>query len=372
MKKTILFILCFFMIASLAVFAGGNQESAEPAPEVSEEPVGEVSMAPTKPVRLGVFVPGRLGDSPPYDGMAEAAEKLALREDMLELMNIFEAGFDQSKWPEMLLAFAASGKYDVIYTSNESMSPLIVEIMDIVPNVKFIVNDSYVRGNDRLFTTFFNKWQQSYFYGYMMALISLSDMENINTDKKIGLVFGQHYVMMDDLIIPGIEAGARAVDPEFELITAMLGNWYDAAKAEQLALSMVQQGVDVFGTIAGSGNAGVLSAAVNKGVYVVWYDNLGFDKAPGTVVASIEADNGGGTENNLKRLIEGTLPWGEPEVLGMEHGYIYVPLRAGAYVRSVPEDVRAAFEQQYNKVVDGEIKLPVPQAVLDKIDAASK
>lgn len=324
------------------------------------------------PIKIGVFVPGRLGDSPPYDSMTDAVEKFALRNDTVELVRIFEAGFDQSQWPEMLLTFAASGNYDVIYTSNESMGPLCAEVIAQVPDVKFIVNDAYVLGNDRMFTTFFNNTQQAYLFGYMMALISISEMDNITIDKKVGLVYGQHYVMMDDMIIPGMEAGAQAVDPDFELVTAMLGNWYDAAKAEQLANSMADQGVDVFGTIAGSGNAGVLSSAVNNGLYVLWYDSDGYDKAPGTVVGSFIKDNGAATTKNLENLVDGTLAWGEAEVLGAEQGYIYVSLRDASYINSLPEDVRNQFEVVYNQIVSGELEIIVPQEVLDKINDAAQ
>ncbi|UCF10178.1 MAG: BMP family ABC transporter substrate-binding protein [Candidatus Bipolaricaulota bacterium] len=323
------------------------------------------------PIRLGVFIPGRLGDSPPYDDLAEGAEQFALRNDGLDLVRIFEAGFDQSQWPEMLLQFAASGEYDVIYTSNEAMGPLCVGVMEQVPDIKFIVNDAYVLDYDRLYTTFFNNTQQAFLFGYMMALISTSDMENVNPDKKVGLVFGQHYVMMDEMIIPGMEQGAQYADPEFELVTTMLGNWYDAAKAEQLANTMADQGVDVFGSICGSGNAGVLSSAVNNGLYVLWYDDDGFDKAPGTVVASFIKDNKAATIRNLERLVEGTLPWGEAEVLGAEQGYIYVPLRDAGYVSSVPEAVRNQFKVVYDQVVSGELEIAVPQEVLDTINAAS-
>jgi len=323
------------------------------------------------PIRLGVFVPGQLGDSPPYDGLADAAEKFALRNDGLELVRIFEAGFDQSQWPEMLLTMAASGAYDVIYTSNEALGPLCVEVINQVPDVKFIVNDSYVTGYDRLFTTFFNKWQQAYLFGYMMGLISISDMPNVNADRTVGLVYGQHYVMMDELIIPGMEAGAQAVDPAFYLLTTMLGNWYDAGKAAQLADSMADQGVDVFGTICGSGNAGVLSSAVNNGLYVLWFDDDGFDKAPGTVVGSFITDTEAATTRNLERLLAGTLPWGEPEVLGAEEGYIYVPVRDASYVNSLPEGIRNQFQERYDQIVSGEIQVAVPQAVLDTINAAA-
>ncbi|MBU1050884.1 BMP family ABC transporter substrate-binding protein [Candidatus Bipolaricaulota bacterium] len=353
MKRTmrimtaVFLMLCF--VATIAVFVVGENA----------------------PIRIGVFIPGRLGDSPPYDSMTDAVEKFALRNDSVELVRIFEAGFDQALWPEMLLTFAASGNYDVIYTSNEALGPLCVEVLNQVPDVKFIVNDAYVVGNDRLFTTFFNNTQEAYLFGYMMGLISISNMDNVTIDRTVGLVYGQHYVMMDDMIIPGMEAGAQAVDPAFHLVTAMLGNWYDAAKAEQLANSMADQGVDVFGTIAGSGNAGVLSSAVNKGLYVLWYDSDGYDKAPGTVVCSIIKDNGAATTKNLENLVDGTLAWGEPEILGAEEGYIYVSLRDARYINSLPEDVRTQFEEMYHKVVSGELEIIVPQDVLDRIDAAA-
>ena len=164
-------LLVIFLITAVFISAAGQTE----APSTEGQTI-----------RLGIFIPGRLGDSPPYDGLAGAAERLALREDRLEVVNVFEAGFDQSKWIEQLLSFASSGKYDVIYTSNEVMGGLAYQVAEQVPNVKFIVNDAYVKGHDRLYTIFLNKYQQSYFYGYMMALISLSEMEGANPDKKIG------------------------------------------------------------------------------------------------------------------------------------------------------------------------------------------
>jgi hypothetical protein len=60
-----------------------------------------------------------------------------------------------------------------------------------------------------------------------------------------------------------------------------------------------------------------------------------------------------------------------PEVLGASQGYISVPLRAPGYVTTVPEDLRKLFEAEFDKVVSGERNLPVPQAVLDKINTAS-
>jgi simple sugar transport system substrate-binding protein len=339
-------------------------------PLLSAEPVSSVPTA-ENPIRLGIFIPGALGDSPPFDALADAARRFALRDNRVKLVNVFEAGFDQSKWSEKFIAMAASGKYDVIYSSNESTGGMAIEAAKQVPNVKFIVNDCYVKGNDRIASTFMNKYQQSYLYGYMMALISSSQMKGANQQKKIGFVYGQHYITLDELIIPGMIAGAKAVDPAFEVKTVMLGNWYDAKKAESLANSLIDAGVDCIGCSAGSGNAGVIRAAANRGIYMCYYDTPAFDKAPSTIVGCVVSENGDVVMRNLDALAVGKIKWGTPEVLGAEQGFITVPLKAPSWVGLVSEDVRKKFQDEYDKVVSGEKPLPLPQATLDKINAAS-
>jgi basic membrane lipoprotein Med (substrate-binding protein (PBP1-ABC) superfamily) len=372
-------ILVIFVAAAVLLSALGCASSTPTptaTPSSSASPTPSPSPTPTTPpaptsVHLGVFIPGALGDSPPYDALADGAKKAALRDKRLTV-DVFEAGFDQSKWQEKLTSFAASGKYDVIYTSNEALGPLVVSVAKQVPNVKFMINDSYVTGNDRIFTAFFNKYQQGYLYGYMMALVSTSTLPGANADKKIGLIYGQHYTMMDDLIIPGMEAGAKAVDPAFELKTAMLGNWYDAKKAESLANSLIDEGVDCLGAIAGSGNAGVVAAAQSRGKYMIWFDVAGFDKAPGTVIGTVGSSNQDLVTLELDNLMNGTVPWGKPLMVGAEQGYVSVPLLAPGYVNYMPADAQKKFADIYNKIVSGALALPVPQAALDKIDQAAK
>ncbi|MEI6510204.1 MAG: BMP family ABC transporter substrate-binding protein [bacterium] len=375
-KPILVFLAAAILLTSFGCASSTPTSTPTPKPTATVSATPSPSPTPTTPpaptsVRLGVFIPGRLGDSPPYDALADGAKRAALRDKRLTV-EVFEAGFDQSKWLEQLTSFAASGKFDVIYTSNEALGPLVVKVTQTVPNVKFLVNDSYVTGNKNIFTAFLNKYQQGYLYGYMMALVSTSTLPGANPDKKIGLIYGQHYTMMDDLIIPGIEAGAKAVDPAFELKTAMLGNWFDAVKAESLANSLIDEGVDCLGAIAGSGNAGVVSAAVKRNAYMIWFDTIGFDKAPGTVIGSVGSSNEDLVTLELKNLLDGTVTWGGPLIVGAEQGYITVPLLAPGYVNFVPADAQKKFAEVYEKVVSGALALPVPQAILDKLDNAAK
>lgn len=364
-------IWVYFLIGILILSLGACAQPSTPSPSSSSSPSPTPSASPTPTeIKLGVFIPGRLGDSPDYDKLADTAQRMALRDPRLKV-EVFEAGFDQSKWEEQLTSFASSGRFDVIYTSNESMGPMAAKVAAKVPNVKFIVDDSWVIGNPRIYCSLMNKYQQSYLYGYMMALVSTSTMPGVNPDKKIGFIYGQHYTTMDDLIIPGIELGAKAVDPSFEVKTVMLGNWYDATKAESLTNSLIDEGVDVMGSVCGSGVAGVISACKNRGIYMIYYDTAGFDKGPGVIVGAVEANVDDMVANNLERLLAGTLPWGTSEVFGAEKGYISVPVNAPAYVNSVPEAQRQAFSAELAKVINGTKDLSIPQAVLDKINAAA-
>jgi len=369
-------ICTLFLVSALILGLGACAQPSTPStssssPSATESPSATPTESP-KPtsISLGVFITGRLGDSPDYDKLADTARKMALRDPRLKV-EVFEAGFDQSKWEEQLTSFASSGRFDVIYLSNESMGPMAVKVAAKVPNVKFIVNDSWVVGNPRIYCSFINKYQQSYLYGYMMALVSTSTMPAVNPDKKIGFIYAQHYMTMDDLIIPGIEKGAKAVDPEFEVKTVMLGNWYDSTKAESLTNSLIDEGVDVMGSVVGSAVPGVISACKNRGIYMVYYDTASFDKAPGVIVGAVESNIDDEVQHNLERLLDGTLPWGTSEVFGAEKGYVSVPTNAPAYVNNVPESARQAFEAELQKVISGTIDLSMPQEVLDKINAAA-
>ena len=371
-KKTLVLLISGILLLTAVGCAQPSTPTPTPSPTQTSSP--SPSPTPTTPptpsnVRLGVFIPGRLGDSPDYDKLADTALRTAMRDKRLTV-TVFEAGFDQSKWTEQLTSMAASGNYDVIYTSNESMGPMVAAVAKQVPNIKFIVNDSWVMGNNSIYCSFTNKYQQSYLYGYMMALVSTSTLPGVNPEKKIGFIYGQHYTTMDDLIIPGIEAGAKAVDPAFELKTVELGNWFDATKAESLTNALIDEGVDVMGSVCGSGLAGVINACKTKNAYMVTYDAANFDKAPGLIVGSVESQIGDMVTNDLDELLAGTIKWGTSEVFGADKGYVSSPIKAPAWM-IVPESTRLQYEAEYNKVISGSKALPVPQAVLDKINAAA-
>jgi len=146
--------------------------------------------------RIGVFIPGAREGSPIYDTMAKGAERLA-SEIPGASVRVIEAGFNQAEWEEKLTSFVASGKFDLVITSNPSMPELIHNISRSFPKQKFICLDGYLAGNPNLYTALYNQLEQGYVTGYLAGLVSVSGMKGTNPDKKIGMIIGQNYPAMD-------------------------------------------------------------------------------------------------------------------------------------------------------------------------------
>ncbi len=165
--------------------------------------------------------------------LAEGAE-MAAQEAGAEL-NIVEGGFNQGEWENKITAIASTASYDVIVTSNPAMPEICSRVSEVFPDQKFIVLDGYLEGNKNIYTFLYNSFEQAYLIGSFGALVTKSDMDGANKDLKAGLIAGQEYPMMNNVIKPGFVSGLKSVDPEISLDFRIVGNWYDASKGAELA-----------------------------------------------------------------------------------------------------------------------------------------
>jgi simple sugar transport system substrate-binding protein len=175
------------------------------------------------------------------------------------------------------------------------------------------------------------------------------------------MIVAQQYPAMDRAIRPGFERGLHDVDPAITVDFRVIGNWYDAAKAGELADSMFDAGVDVILTIAGAANQGVVKAARERGRYVLWFDSNGYAVAPGTVVGSSVVAHDEATYQAVKAFLEGRLALGKAITLGAAEGYVSFVQDDPLYVETVPPDVRARMKAQAEKVRRNELGLAMPE-----------
>lgn len=308
---------------------------------------------------VGVFVPGVVDGSPTYEMMVSGAER-AVSERAGTSVTVVEGGFDQSTWEESLMSMAASARYDLIVTSNPSMPEIAARVASTFSGQRFLVLDGYLVGNGQIHTVLFNQREQAFLAGYFAGLVTTGALPDANDQLAVGLLAGQEYPIMNDVMVPGYELGARTVHPGITVDFRVLGNWYDAGKAAEIVADMVSTGVDIVLAIAGGGNQGAIAAARELGAYVIWYDSSGYDNAPGIVAGSTLVRQDEATYEAVLAAIDGTLVFGEARILGIAEGAVAFDNDHPAYRRLVPAAIRSEMEAVLDRIRSGDVTLDMP------------
>ena len=338
MKRTLLAVVVLMLIL-MPLWAGGQQDSPQ-----------------TNEFSVGVFVPGVVEGSPTYELLVAGVQQ-AVDEIGNARAGVVEGGFNQAEWSGAITAMAASGEYDLIVSSNPEIPDIVETVLESFPDQRFLIMDAYLTGNPQVHTVMFNQREQAFLAGYFAGLVGQSDMIDAFTPLRAGLLAGQEYPIMNNVIAPNFELGLRAVDPDAEIDFRVLGNWYDAAAAAELANSMYATGSHVVLSIAGGGNQGVIASARERDRYVLWYDTNGLDEAPGIVIGSTFVALDSAVYERTLDAIEGTLAFGEAEVVGVAEGYVGFVEDDPLYRRHVSEEVREQQRAVLKRMESGELTL---------------
>lgn len=299
---------------------------------------------------IAVFVPGIMDDSPIYatlvKGIKQAVEEYNTGDEKVDLF-VMEAGTNQAEWGPKITGLAAEQKYDVIISSNPSLPDLVAPILKQFPKQKFILLDATKEGIQNIHTVCYNQAEQSYLTGYIAGLMSKT--------HKLALIAAQEYPVMNNTILPNYEKGAKAANAESTVDFRIVGNWYDATKGAELADAVYKNGVDVILPICGGASQGVISSAVNNGIYVAWFDDNGFAKAPGTVISSTYMEQAKMASQVTLQFLKGETPWGEAKSVGIIDGFVDFVQDDPNYIATVPAEYRAVMADLVSKIRKGEL-----------------
>lgn len=309
---------------------------------------------------IAVFVPGICDDSPVYamlvQGVKNAVDEFNNQNEnskdgnqkKVELF-VMEAGTNQAEWGTKLTALAAEQRFDVIISSNPSLPDLAVPILSQFPNQKFILLDATLEGNQNIHTVCYNQYEQAYLTGYIGSLMSKK--------HKMGLIAAQEYPVMNNLIYPYFEKGAKDAVAETSVDFRVVGNWYDATKGSEIADALYAKGVDVILPICGGAAQGVLKSAENNGIYVTWFDNNGFDKAPGTIISSTMMEQVLMSQKVASEFLEGKTPWGTAEMVGIKEGFVNFIEDDENYISTVPSEIRSKMHTLIEDIKNGKLEI---------------
>jgi simple sugar transport system substrate-binding protein len=312
-----------------------------------------------KKLSVLVFITGVTAGSPTYELMAQGASEFAQAHPNVNV-KIYEAGFNQAEWEQQLGEMVSGGEYDIVLGSNPSLPELCVNVGKMFPNQKFIITDAQYEGNPQIRTYLYNQYEQSLFLGYLAGLVTTSSMPHANAQKKIGFIAAQEYPLLTRQIVPGFLDGARLVDPAIELDRRVIGSWADANKASELAWAMIDWGVDVITSIAGGAARGMISAAQERGAYVVSYNTNEYSLASGIIVGCGIMEQKKLTMEILAGVLAGEIQYGISETVGIKEGYLGFITDDPGYQNSLPADIRQRFENFLDDLRAGRINYTVP------------
>ena len=304
---------------------------------------------------IAVFVPGIIDDSPTYAkltrGVQKAVDELNAGADEASKINLYilEAGTNQAEWSAKITSLCAEGKYDVIISSNPSLPDLAEPIIKQFPSQKFILLDATKEGNQNIHTVSYDQSQQGYLAGYIGGLMSKT--------HRLSLIAAQEYPVMNEIIYPSFVKGAKDACADAEVDFRVVGNWYDATKGAEIADAVIKNGTDVILPICGGASQGVIASAVNAKVYISWFDDSGFSRAPGTIIGSSTVNQERMAYQKTKEYIEGNTPWGKAFMVGMQDGFIDFIQDDELYIQAVPEDIRAKMAELVEDITSGKLKI---------------
>ena len=307
-----------------------------------------------------VFIPGVTAGSPVYEMLVEGTRKAvedyaAAKPGNAPLLTVIEGGFNQAEWENQITTLAASGSHDLIVSSNPSLPEIVNSVSAGFPKQKFLLLDAEETGNPNVYTLFYNQKEKAYMAGHIAALVS----QEMSPDgpKIIGFIAGQEFPVMNNIILPGFLEGAKAVDPGFTVDFRVVGNWFDAARAGELAAAMLRRGANVLLPNAGGANHGVVQAASEAGVKVLWFDSNGYAVRPGTIVGCAVLCQDKAAYEKITLYLEGKLPFGKAETAGVADGYVDFIEDDPHYIASVSPAVREKQAALIARFRSGKLKL---------------
>lgn len=345
MKHKLIVLLSFVLLASVLLTAcGPAEETAAPADSAEDENV----------IRVVNLINGVLGDKSFFDSADRGMQRVMEDYPQVQVKTI-EAGIDPAKWEAALEDAAANEEYDVMVLGTFQMSEFLQRVAPNYPDKKFIIYDVSVDYSacdcSNVYSVTYKQNEGSYLAGVFAGLMSETGV--------VGVVGGQDIPVINDFIV-GYEQGAME-NGVSNVIVQYAGGWNDPARGKELALAMFQQGADYVFQVAGGTGVGVFQAAEEMDLWAI-----GVDSDQATIIAETNPEQAEhiptsmmkNVDNSLYRAmsmyIEGTLPFGEAEALGVAEGGVGLA-KNSYYEAHTPEDVREAIEDVEQQLLNGEI-----------------
>jgi basic membrane lipoprotein Med (substrate-binding protein (PBP1-ABC) superfamily) len=292
--------------------------------------------------KVALLSPGPVSDAGwnalAYEGLLAIRDQLGARIAQVETTTPaeFEGGFRD---------FAQQG-YDLVFGHGFEFQDAAAAVAPNFPQTVFITTSgNTVRPN--VAPLRFMLEEATYLEGMLTALLSRTG--------KAGAVGGMSIPPVKSTIM-AYEAGAKAVRPDFQVLTSYVGNWEDVGAAKQAALALVQQGADFLFHNADAAGLGVFQAAQDGKVLAFGANKNQNAVAPDVILASAVIDIPRAFVTVATQVKDGTFV-AQVEKLGMKDGVVTLQYNE-ALAGRIPPDARARVDAAQQQILAGTLTVP--------------
>lgn len=315
MKKGLIFILLAVM---LLVCSLGSVYAEDTAPKVAMSLVGPIN--------------DKSWNQAGYEG-------LMMIKDELGAEIAFQEQVDLANVEESLRNFAAQG-YDIVIGMGDQYAEAGKIVAEEFPETIFIVMNGVYSSKNLIATAMFDE-EIAYVAGAAAALVSETG--------KVGFIGGMEIppVIRNQT---GFEKGAKSINPDIVVSSAMIGDFTDAAKGKEMASAMIEQGVDVIYYYVDNAMLGIFEAAREKNVKLigVMYDQ--HDLAPDLIITSVLQNTAASVLAVTKNALNGEIT-GEIQIFGMSSGATGL----APFDDRIPQDVQDKVQSIIDQILSGEL-----------------
>ncbi len=316
-----------------------------------------------KNVKVVLYINGTLGDKSYFDSAARGIDKA--EKELGITGKVVEGGYDPAKW-EPDLQQLAEGDWDIIIAGSWQLQEYLEKIAPEHPEKRFFTYDTSVDyskpGLDNVYSMLYSQNEASFLVGALAAMMTTSNLPLANPEKIVGFLGGMDITVINDFK-KGFEEGVAYINPDVKILVAYAGAFTDPAKGKELTLAMFDQGADITFNVAGETGLGGIDAAKEKNKYTIGVDSDQYQLFKDTdpekashIVTSMMKNVDFSIYRAIKKHIEGTLKYGEAEVLDIAKGGVGIADNEN-YRKIVPEDMRNKIADISAKIVSGEIKV---------------
>jgi basic membrane lipoprotein Med (substrate-binding protein (PBP1-ABC) superfamily) len=332
---------CAFAVLLFAFLACQRQETPSTQTTASTSATGTAASA--QPFRVGLLTPGSINDGG-WNAIAwEGVQKIKSE------LGASEVSHQETKTPaefeEGFRSYGAKG-FDLAFGHGFEFQDAAKKAGAQYPNTVFITTSgSTIAPN--VAPMVFELEQATYLLGMIAARESKTG--------KAGLVGGINLPSIASTFL-AFKAGAKAVNPKFEVTEVYIGNFDDLGAAKLATQSVINAGADYIFHQANEAGRGVFQACSEKKVHCFGSNKNQNDLAPDVIVASAVLDVPAAFVRTAKLVKEKQFK-AEVQRLGMNEGIVSLVWNDKLKSTMKPETV-AEIARVEEQIRSGALKVP--------------